>query len=408
MAILSDDQRRALQFLARSADGCTEALMMAQRRPHLRRPGRSARIASVIPVDKPSASPLRRTVQSRFLATTIALGSLATKLRGSSMQRREFIAGLGSTAAWPVTARAQQSGTPVIGFLHGQSEAATRDIMPAFYKGLAELGFVEGRNVTIEHRWDEGHAERWPTLAAEVVRRQVSVIVVDITLFTKAAKAATSSIPIVYMGGDPIEFGLVASINHPGGNVTGVAVLGPNLTAKRLELLHKLVPGSGPIAAFVGAANQFGKLEARELQSAAQALGIEVKLTNVVARGDFPAAYARLMEQGARALLLSSNILFRQERDQIIQLAARRGLPTMFWDSSSVAAGALSSYGPDFYDAYHQTGLYTARILRGENPADMPVMLPTRYELVFNLGTSKALGLTIPETLLATADKVIE
>jgi putative tryptophan/tyrosine transport system substrate-binding protein len=273
----------------------------------------------------------------------------------------------------------------------------------------AELGFVEGHNVTIEHRWDEGDAERRPALAADLVRRQVSVIVADVTLFAQVAKAATSTIPIVYMGGDPIEFGLVASINRPGGNVTGVAVLGPDLTAKRLELLHKLVPGSGPIATFVGgSASQFTKVESRELQSAARASGIDVTLTNVADGGDLQAAFARLVEQRARALLLSSNILFRQERNQIIQLAARHGVPTMFWDSASVAAGALSSYGPDFYDTYHQTGLYTARILRGENPADLPVMLPTRYELAFNLKTAKVLGFEIPPMMLTLADRVIE
>jgi putative ABC transport system substrate-binding protein len=283
--------------------------------------------------------------------------------------------------------------------------------MRAFYRGLAEVGYAESRNVAIEHRWAEGHSERRPALVADIVAQQVAVIVVDTTGFARVAKAATQTIPIVFSGAgaDPVEFGLVASFNRPGGNVTGVALRGVDITGKRLELMRKLVPAAGLIGAFVGDPNdQFTQNETRELQSAARALGTRLLLLNVPTDSDIAAAFSVLIQQRAGALLLSANIIFQRARAQIISLAARHAMPTMFWDSVSAAAGALSSYGPDFDGAFHQAGLYVGRILKGEKPADLPVMQPTKFNLVINLKTAKALGLTIPETLLATADEVIQ
>jgi len=283
--------------------------------------------------------------------------------------------------------------------------------MHAFYQGLAEVGYAEGRNVAIEHRWAEGHAERRPALAADLVARQVAVIVVDTTGFAQIAKAATQTIPIVFAGAgaDPVEFGLVASLNRPGGNVTGVALQGIDITGKRLDLLRKLVPSAGLIGAFVGEANtQFTRNETRELQSAARVLGERLLILNVATESDVAAAFSVLIKQRAGALLISANNVFRRARGQIISLAARHALPTMFWDSESVAAGALSSYGPDIGIAFRQAGLYAGRILKGEKPADLPVVQPTKFTLVINLKTAKILNLSVPPTLLALADEVIE
>jgi putative tryptophan/tyrosine transport system substrate-binding protein len=328
------------------------------------------------------------------------------------MRRREFIAGLGGAAAWPVMARAQQpAGMPIIGFVHAESTELWGDYAPSFYKGLAELGFVEGRNVAIEHRWDEGHAERRDALVAELVRRQVSVLVVGTTGLAQMAKEATRTIPIVFLaGGNPVEFGVVASLNRPGGNATGVALLGTEIMGKRLELLHKVVPGTGPIGYFVGpAGRQYTDTETRDLPSAARTLGIKVTVFNIADASDLQQGFAELVEQKTRALLLGANIVFEQQvRNQIISLAARDRVPTMFNNSASVVAGALASYGPDFLGAFQQVGNYAGRILKGDKPADLPVLQPTKLELVINLKTAKALGFTIPPNLLALADEVIE
>jgi putative ABC transport system substrate-binding protein len=282
--------------------------------------------------------------------------------------------------------------------------------MPAFYRGLAEAGYEEGRNVVIEHRWAEGRLERRPALVADLVARQVAVIFVETTNFAQIAKAATETIPIVFTAGaDPVEFGLVASLNRPGGNVTGVATLGVEVTAKRLELLHKLVPSAGLIGVFVGAANlQFTQDETRELQSAARVLGARLLILNVATENDVAAAFSVLNEKGAGALLLSANTVFQQARVEIILLATRHSMPTMFWDTAATEAGALSSYGPDSSTTYRQAGLYTGRILKGEKPADLPVQQVTKFEFIINLKTAKALGLAVPPTLLAIADQAIE
>jgi putative tryptophan/tyrosine transport system substrate-binding protein len=327
------------------------------------------------------------------------------------MRRREFIAGLGAVA-WPLVARGQQAaGMPVIGIVHAEPMNLSQLSMPGFSKGLAEVGFVEGRNVAIEHRWDEGYAERRDALVADLIRRQVSVIFVNTTGLARMAKEATRTIPIVFLaGGNPVEFGVVASLNRPGGNVTGVALLNTEIMGKRLELLHKLVPGTGPIGFFVGPpAGQYTQAETRDLPSAARTLGIKVTVFNIADAGDLQRGFAKLVEQKTRALLLGANIAFEaQVRDQIILLAARDRVPTMFNNSASAVAGALASYGPDYLSAYQQAGNYAGRILKGDKPADLPVVQPTKLELVINLKTAKTLGLTIPPNLLAIADEVIE
>jgi putative ABC transport system substrate-binding protein len=283
--------------------------------------------------------------------------------------------------------------------------------MPAFDQGLSEAGYVVGRNVATVHLWAEGHRDRRLALATDLVRRQVSVIVTDTTVAAVEARAATQTIPIIFAsaGGDPVEFGLVESLNHPGGNVTGIALLGIEITSKRLQLINQLVPSAGLIAALAGsAASIFGQAEARDLQSAAHALGIPLRAVNVETESDIAAVFDTLTQQRAGALLLGASIVLQQARDQIITLAARHMIPTMFWDSASAAAGALSSYGPDFTSAYHQAGLYVGRILNGGKPADLPVVQPTKFEFVINLKTAKALGLMVPPMVLAIADKVIE
>jgi putative ABC transport system substrate-binding protein len=332
------------------------------------------------------------------------------------MRRRDFMAGIGSAAAWSVATHAQHSALPVIGFLHNQSLESMRDKMAPFAQGLAERGFVEGRNVAIEHRWAEGQLERRRAFLADLIRHQVSLIVADTTNGGADAKAATQTIPILFMSGaDPVEFGLVSSLGRPGGNATGVAVQGIEVTAKRLELLHKLVPVAAPIAMFIAppsasdpVGRRFSEAEARDFQSAARVLGLSVVVINVVAEGSIEAAFEKLVEVRAGALLLGANILWQQERVQIALLAVRHAMPTMFWEGISVSAGALASYGPDLLDSFRQTGVYAGRILKGEKPADLPVIQPTKFELVFNLKTAKALRLEIPTQLLAIADRVIE
>jgi putative tryptophan/tyrosine transport system substrate-binding protein len=329
------------------------------------------------------------------------------------MRRRDFIAGLGSAAAAavPVGAQAQRGSVPIIGWLHAQTPEAQHTFMPAFHQGLAEIGFVEGRNVAMEHLWDEGHYDRRPALAADLVRRQVSVIVTDTTFMTAVAKAATRTIPIVFAmaGGNPVEFGIVESLNRPGGNVTGVAMLGIDVTSKRLQLTSQLVPSARLIAAFVGPEDRpFTETETRDLQSAARVLGIPMLILNVGTESDIVAAFETLTAQKAGALLLSVNVFLQRARKQIIALAEHHVMPTMFWDDVAVAAGGVASYGPDFASGYHQAGLYVGRILKGEKPADLPVVQPTKFEFMINLKTAKAFGLTIPETLLATADEVIQ
>jgi putative tryptophan/tyrosine transport system substrate-binding protein len=327
------------------------------------------------------------------------------------MQRREFIGLLGATAALSAPAWGQQRAHPTIGILYNQSPEAEEDFMPAFYRGLFELGYTVGNNVAIEFSSADGHPERQPALAADMVRRDVSLIIAQTGIFAKAAKAATQTIPIIFMDGrDPVANGLVTSFNRPGGNVTGVALLATALTSKRFELLHQLVPSAQTSAMLVGLATNAPYIEdeTREVQSAARALGVRVLVISVPTESELPAAFATVVEQRAGALLLSASIGFRRARDQVLSLATRHAIPTVFSDNVSVARGALASYGLDWPEAYRQVGLYAGRVLNGVNPGDLPVVQPTKFELMFNLKTAKALGLTIPESLLATADEVIQ
>jgi putative ABC transport system substrate-binding protein len=326
------------------------------------------------------------------------------------MRRREFIAGLGGAAAWPLAARAQQRPVPTIGWLDSESLESVREYLPAFRKGLAEIGYVEGRNVIVEYRWAEHDNDRLSALAADLVRRQVALIVAPTTSSALAAKAATQTIPIVFaMGSDPVALGLVASLNRPTGNLTGVAVLGAEIAPKRLALLHELVPAVASIAMLVNPANpNYVQAETKDLQSAAHVLGLRVLVLNGGTESDIAAAFATLVDRQVSALLISADTFFYAEGHQIMSLAARYAIPTMFYDRASVAAGGLLSYGPDLRDGLRQVGVYAGRILKGEKPADLPVVQPTKFELVINLKTAKPLGLTIPETLLATADEVIQ
>jgi putative tryptophan/tyrosine transport system substrate-binding protein len=326
------------------------------------------------------------------------------------LRRRQFIAGLGAVVTWPRTAPAQRGAVPTIGWLDFAPQKSTRDSVQAFKQGLAEAGYIDGTNADVKYRWADGHSEMLPALAANLVDSQVTVMVASTTAAALAAKAATRTIPIVFrIGSDPVEIGLVASINRPAGNLTGVAQLGSDIAAKRLALLRELVPAAQLIAVLVDPANPiFAQAETRDLQSAARALGVRVVVLNAGNADDIAAAFSRLIDLRADALLISADTFFYSVRDQIISLAARHAMPTMYFESAAVPAGALLSYGPDIFGSNHQVGIYAGRILKGEKPADLPVVRPTKFELVINLKTAKTLGLTVPETLLATADEVIQ
>jgi len=327
------------------------------------------------------------------------------------MQRRDFITLLGgAAAAWPRAARAQQAALPVIGYLSSGSPESDATRRSAFRQGLSELGLVEGRNVAIEYRGMEGHYDLLPQFIAEFVRRPVAVIFVSgNTPAVQAAKAATSTIPIVFdVGTDPVQAGLVASFNRPGGNVTGVGNLTGPLAAKKLELLHELVPSASVIALLANPSNPvFTEYETGELRNAAMALGLQLHVLNASTAGQIDNAFATLPEVGTRALLISSESFFSSREEQIAALAGRYAVPAMH-GTDFPAAGGLMGYGPAAADRARQMGIYAGRILKGEKPGDLPVQQPTKVELIINLKTAKALGLTFPLTLLGRADQVIE
>jgi putative ABC transport system substrate-binding protein len=325
------------------------------------------------------------------------------------MRRREFIAGLGGAAAWPLAARAQQP-VPVIGFLNSGSLDQYRLLLDAFRRGLNEGGYVEGQNVAIESRWAEGQSARLPELAADLVRRRVSLIAATGgSASAHAAKSATATIPVLFIGGpDPVADGLVSSLSRPGGNLTGVGVNTSELMPKRVGLLLELIPSAAKIALLLnrdGVGADAGQID---VEVATRAFGRQMIPLKISSRSDLETAFVSAVRQHADALLVTSNSLFTNRRVEIVALAARHALPAAYAWREFVEAGGLISYGPSVAWAYRQIGQYASRILRGEKPADLPVMLPTMYELVINLKTAKALGLTVPETLLATAEELIE
>jgi putative ABC transport system substrate-binding protein len=325
------------------------------------------------------------------------------------MRRREFITLLGGAAAWPRAARAQQA-MPVIGFLHPSSAEPFAREMLGFRKGLGEAGYVEGQNLIIEYRWAEDQYDRLPALAAELVSRRVSVLATaSATAAALAAKAATPTIPIVFaIGADPVQFGLVASFNRPGGNVTGISFLSNELVAKQLELLRECVPTASELGLLVNPRNPNAESDTSHAEAAAGSLGRKLHVVYASAERDLSTAFATLIEQRVAALVVVPDALLISQRKQLASLAAAHAMPTMYSNRAYSDAGGLMSYGASQFEAYRQVGIYVGRILKGEKPADLPVQQPTKFELIINLKTAKALGLTLPPTLFALADEVIE
>jgi ABC-type uncharacterized transport system substrate-binding protein len=324
------------------------------------------------------------------------------------VRRREFITLLGGAAAWPMASGAQQPAMPVIGFLRDTSLAEAADRVTAFRQGLKEGGFVEGQNVAIEYRFAENNRDRLPALAAELIRRPV-VVIVGNTPSALAAKAVTTTVPIVVTtGSDPVKDGLVASFNRPGGNVTGVSFLATMIGSKRLDLLRQLVPTATTIAYLVNPNSPNTEADRREVQAAAQAIGQQLLVLDVSSERDIETAFATLVQRGAGALQAGVGAFLNSHRERIVALAARHAIPAIYNLREFVAAGGLMSYGTSIMDGYRQAGIYAARILKGEKPADLPVMQPTKFEFVISLKTAKALGLEVPDRLLALADEVME
>jgi putative tryptophan/tyrosine transport system substrate-binding protein len=326
------------------------------------------------------------------------------------MRRRHFIALLGSLAtSWSLAARAQQATSQVIGFLHQASSNAYANLIAIFKQGLSETGFAEPRNVSIEFRWGDDQYNHLPELAADLVRRQARVIVAAYLPASLAAKNATTTVPIVFISGtDPVASGLVSSLNRPGGNITGITVFTSQLVAKRLEVLQQLVPGVTTIAALVNPHNQNAQIQLKELDEASSTLNKQLQILKASNEGEITAAFTTIAEKHIGALLVGADSLFTGHAGQIVELSARYKVPAIYVQHDLAAIGGLVSYGPSFSEAYRQAGFYAGRILRGENVADLPVQQSTKVELVINLKTAKALGLTIPLPLLGRADEVIE
>jgi putative ABC transport system substrate-binding protein len=327
-----------------------------------------------------------------------------------NMNRRNMIALIGGAAAWPAAARAQQAMTPVVGFLHSQSPDSYSAILTVFRQTLKEAGFVEGSNVAIEYRWANNQFDQLPALAADLVRRQAAVIVAGGTAAPAlAAKAATTTIPIVFAyDGDPVQVGLVASLNRPGGNLTGVTNLGGELGPKRVELMHELVPTATIIALLVNLTNPNAETLSRDAQAAARTLGLQFHVLHASTDRELDTVFSNLAELRAGALIIGADAFFTSHSEYLAALALRHAVPTIFQFRDFAAVGGLMSYGGSITDAYRQVGVYTGRILKGEKPADLPVQQSTKAELIINLKTAKALGLTVPLPLLARADEVIE
>jgi ABC-type uncharacterized transport system substrate-binding protein len=325
--------------------------------------------------------------------------------------RREFITLLGgAAAAWPLAARAQQRAFPVIGLLSSRSPAVDTSLIAVIRQGLNESGLVEGQNVALDYRWADGQYDRLAALAADLVHRQVAVIVtMGGEVSALAAKAASATIPIVFAAGaDPVRSGLVTSVHRPGGNITGVSTLIFELEPKRLGLMRELRPNATTIAVLVDPNSPNAEMQVNDIQAAARGVGGEITILNASTIRDIDAAFVRLVEMRADALLVVANPIFFNRTAQLVVLAARHAIPTVYSRREFTAAGGLMSYGPNINDSYRLLGVYAARILKGEKPGDLPIQLPTKFELVINLSTAKALGLDVPPTLLARADEVIE
>jgi putative ABC transport system substrate-binding protein len=326
------------------------------------------------------------------------------------MRRREFITLIGGAAAWPITARAQQPAVPAIGFLGSESPDLWTTRVRAFRRGLSEAGYVDGQNVAIEYRWAEGRYDRLPALAGDLVRQQVTVIAAPgSTPGALAAKAATTTIPIVFgTGADPVAMGLVASLNRPGGNLTGVTALTVEVLPKQLEFLHALLPTATIIVLIVNPTNPNAETESRDLQAAARILGLQLHILHASTERDFDAAFATSVKLRAGGLVIGADQFFNSRSEGLAALALHHAVPAIYQSREFAAAGGLMSYGSSTTDTFHLAGVYTGRVLKGEKPADLPVQQATKVELIINLKTAKALGVTVPLALLTRADEVIE
>jgi putative tryptophan/tyrosine transport system substrate-binding protein len=326
----------------------------------------------------------------------------------SDLIRREFITLIVGAAAWPLEVRAQPPAMPVIGFLNNRSAETSEHLVAAFRRGLSEGGFVEGHNVVVDYRYTQGQRDLLPARAADLVQRRVAVIAAGPGA-DLAAKAATTTIPIVFVtGGDPVQLGLVASLNRPGGNLTGVTMLAAELEAKRIGLLHELVPEARAIGLLVDPNAPIAAYQVQEVQAAGHNIGVPIRVVSAASERDFEAAFAAISREGTGALMVAASSYFNIYHDRLVALAARHRLPTIFELREITEAGGLMSYAPSVTGMYHQLGVYVGRVLKGERPAELPVQRPTRFELVINLKTARALGLEVPATLLARADEVIE
>jgi ABC-type uncharacterized transport system substrate-binding protein len=326
------------------------------------------------------------------------------------MNRREFITLLGGAAVWPLAARAQQPAMPVIGFLRNSSRDDSVDLVAAMRQGLKQTGYVEGKNLAVEYRFADNQFDRLPALAADLVRRQVAVIIAGGNASSLAAKAATTTIPVVFStGDDPVQIGLVSNLGRPGGNVTGVSFLSSApLAAKRIDLLHQLTPKVVTLAYLSNPNNPVLEHELSEVRRGAEALGLQILVLSVGSERDLESAFARLARERAVALFVGGDSLFNSLRDRLVALAARQALPTMYYLREFTVAGGLISYGASITEAYRQAGIYAGGVLKGASPADLPVVLPAKFELVINLTTAKAFGLDVPLSLLIRADELLE